>query len=54
VLEVEDGWRLWRWRWRFLHGLVLGLLLFDNSVREAGLRFLQYFCEFLVVVSRIP
>ena len=53
MLEVEDRWRLWRWRWCLDLGLWLfGLLAY--GVREAGLRLLQYFCKLSVIISRIP
>jgi hypothetical protein len=53
VLEVQDGWRLWRWRWWFLLSLWLFGLL-DNSVRETCLGFLEDLIILSVVVSRIP
>ena len=52
VLEVEDRWRLCRFRWCFLLGLWLFGLLADG-VREAGLRFLEDLVVFRIIISRI-
>ena len=52
VLQVEDRWRLCRFRWCLYLGLGLFGLLADG-VREACLGFLEDLVVFRIIISRI-